>query len=64
MGKHLFAFVGGVYGSFLHFLGSSYVETAIKGLIGGLAGYIGTEIMTLIIKTVKNRKSKNKNKKQ
>jgi hypothetical protein len=60
MGNKLVAFLGGWYASLLHFLGSNYVDTAIKGLIGGLTGYLGTVFMTWIIKKVKE-KLKNKN---
>ncbi|WP_317899431.1 hypothetical protein [Aurantibacillus circumpalustris] len=51
----LVAFLSGWYATFLHFLGSSYVEAAIKGLIGGLTGYLGTVLMTWIIKKVKTK---------
>jgi len=36
-----------------HTLGSDLVETALKGLIGGVLGYIGKVIVALAIKKVK-----------
>jgi hypothetical protein len=55
MAKHLIAIISGVYVSFLNFLGSTYMETAVKGLIGGVMGYLGTVLMTWIIKKLPQR---------
>lgn len=59
MAKNLIAFTGGVYASFQHFLGNTYTETALKGLIGGLMGYLGTVLMTWIVKNLKQKIDKN-----
>jgi hypothetical protein len=60
MANKLVAFFSGFIAGFLKFWGSSYVETALKGLIGGLAGYCGTLIMTWAIKRFKAWKENKK----
>lgn len=54
----------GVSATFTDLLGNSFVETAFKGIVGGVAGYLGKVVIVWIIKKIvqlyKKQKTKNK----
>ncbi len=56
------AIIGGFLFSFTNLIGNTFVETAIKGLIGGIVGYGGKLLLSWGIKKVKQLIEKLKNK--
>ena len=56
------AVIGGLVLSLSNFLGNTYVETAIKGLIGGIVGYGGKLLLTWGMKQFKEKTNKKANK--
>ena len=60
MVKGAIGFVAGSIASFMHFLGSGYIDTALRGFIGGAAGYLGTVVITMAMQYLINKLNNNK----